>query len=91
MVALALLLGALAGSLALGPRFEICAGSYAVLGFGYSLLLKHYVILDVLTVALGFGPRYANACSTVLSTIFTLPYAKAEAINPAISRSRGSS
>ena len=57
VVALALLLGALAGSLALGPRFEICAGSYAVLGFGYSLLLKHYVILDVLTVALGFVLR----------------------------------
>ena len=57
IVALVLLLGALAGSLALGPRFEICAGSYAALGFGYSLLLKHFVILDVLTVALGFVLR----------------------------------
>jgi len=57
IVAVVLLLGALAGSLALGPRFEICAGSYAVLGFGYSLLLKHFVILDVLTVALGFVLR----------------------------------
>jgi 4-hydroxybenzoate polyprenyltransferase len=56
-VAAVLLIGALAGSLALGPRFEVCAGSYAVLGFGYSLLLKHYVILDVLTVALGFVLR----------------------------------
>jgi len=57
IVAVVLLLGALAGSLALGPGFEICAGSYAVLGFGYSLLLKHFVILDVLTVALGFVLR----------------------------------
>jgi 4-hydroxybenzoate polyprenyltransferase len=56
-LALVLLLGALAGSLALGLRFGVCAGSYAVLGFGYSLVLKHFVILDVLTLALGFVLR----------------------------------
>jgi 4-hydroxybenzoate polyprenyltransferase len=57
-IAAAVLLGvALAGSLALGPGFQICAGSYAVLGIVYSLSLKHAVILDVLTVALGFVLR----------------------------------
>jgi 4-hydroxybenzoate polyprenyltransferase len=55
--AVLLFAAALAASRALGPRFLLCAGSYAVLGLGYSLLLKHVVILDVLTVALGFVLR----------------------------------
>ncbi|MFI4941702.1 MAG: decaprenyl-phosphate phosphoribosyltransferase [Burkholderiales bacterium] len=57
IAAAVLLVVALAGSLALGPGFRICAGSYAVLGIAYSLSLKHAVILDVLTVALGFVLR----------------------------------
>jgi 4-hydroxybenzoate polyprenyltransferase len=57
VAAAVLLVVALAGSLALGPGFRICAGSYAVLGIAYSLFLKHAVILDVLTVALGFVLR----------------------------------
>jgi 4-hydroxybenzoate polyprenyltransferase len=57
IAAAVLLVAALAGSLALGPGFRICAGSYAVLGIVYSLFLKHAVILDVLTVALGFVLR----------------------------------
>jgi len=57
IAAAVLLVVALAGSLALGPGFRICAGSYAVLGIVYSLFLKHAVILDVLTVALGFVLR----------------------------------
>jgi 4-hydroxybenzoate polyprenyltransferase len=52
-----LLCGALAASLALGTQFVFCALAYAVLGLGYSLALKHLVILDVLTVALGFVLR----------------------------------
>ena len=57
IAAAVLLVVALAGSLALGPGFRICAGSYVVLGIVYSLFLKHAVILDVLTVALGFVLR----------------------------------
>jgi 4-hydroxybenzoate polyprenyltransferase len=57
VAAAVLLVIALAGSLALGPQFRTCAGLYAVLGFTYSLLLKHVVIVDVLTVALGFVLR----------------------------------
>ena len=57
IAAAVLLVVALAGSLALGPGFRICAGSYALLGIVYSLFLKHAVILDVLTVALGFVLR----------------------------------
>jgi len=57
VAAAVLLVVALVGSLALGPGFRICAGSYAMLGIAYSLFLKHVVILDVLTVALGFVLR----------------------------------
>ncbi len=48
---------ALAASWALGPGFLLCAVGYLALGFGYSLGLKHVVILDVLAVALGFVLR----------------------------------
>jgi 4-hydroxybenzoate polyprenyltransferase len=57
VAALVLLVGVLAASRALGPQFLLCAGAYAVLGLGYSLVLKHVVILDVLAVAIGFVLR----------------------------------
>jgi 4-hydroxybenzoate polyprenyltransferase len=50
-------LAALLASVALGPRFLLCALAYPALGFAYSLGLKHVVILDVLAVALGFVLR----------------------------------
>ena len=56
--AAALLLAlALAAGFALGGPFLLCALAYAALGLGYSLALKHVVILDVLTVAVGFVLR----------------------------------
>ena len=55
--ALVLFAGALAGSLALGTPFLVCAVAYSALGLAYSLLLKHVVILDVLTIAIGFVLR----------------------------------
>lgn len=41
----------------IGPCFLIVAASYLALLVGYSLLLKHIVILDVLTIAAGFVLR----------------------------------
>jgi 4-hydroxybenzoate polyprenyltransferase len=55
--AAALLALALAASLALGWPFAACALAYAALGLAYSLVLKHVVIVDVLTVSLGFVLR----------------------------------
>jgi 4-hydroxybenzoate polyprenyltransferase len=48
---------ALAASAAIGPRFAGVAAAYLALQFLYSGLLKHIVILDVLTIAIGFVLR----------------------------------
>jgi len=53
----ALLAAALLASLTLGPGFAACAAAYAALNLAYSFALKHAVILDVLTVSLGFVLR----------------------------------
>jgi 4-hydroxybenzoate polyprenyltransferase len=55
--ALALGVVALAGAFALGPRFFIVAASYLALLALYSGPLKHIVIIDVLTIAIGFVLR----------------------------------
>jgi 4-hydroxybenzoate polyprenyltransferase len=55
--AIVLGLVALAGAFALGPRFFTVAASYLVLLALYSGALKHIVIIDVLTIALGFVLR----------------------------------
>ena len=52
-----LLLGSLALSFALGTRFGLVALAYGALLTAYSVWLKHLVILDVLTVAIGFVLR----------------------------------
>jgi 4-hydroxybenzoate polyprenyltransferase len=48
---------ALAASAAIGSRFAGVAAAYLALQFLYSGLLKHIVILDVLTIAIGFVLR----------------------------------
>lgn len=48
---------ALAGAFALGPRFFVVAVSYLALMALYSGALKHIVIIDVLTIAIGFVLR----------------------------------
>jgi 4-hydroxybenzoate polyprenyltransferase len=55
--ALLLAVAAIAGGFLLHPRFGIVATVYLVLMTGYSLWLKHMVILDVLTIAVGFVLR----------------------------------
>ena len=51
--------GALAGAFALGLPFGLIAASYLALQLLYSGPLKHMVILDVLTIAIGFVQRAA--------------------------------
>ena len=49
--------GALAGALALSRDMAVVAAAYLTLQVLYSSLLKHVVILDVLTIAVGFVLR----------------------------------
>jgi 4-hydroxybenzoate polyprenyltransferase len=58
-LAAALVLAAVALALAwtLGPGFSICLGIYLALNVLYSLGLKRIVILDVMTIAIGFVLR----------------------------------
>ena len=57
VIGIGLLVVSLAVSFALGPRFGLVAVGYGVLLTAYSVWLKHLVILDVLTVAVGFVLR----------------------------------
>jgi 4-hydroxybenzoate polyprenyltransferase len=54
---LALAAGALVLAWTLGPGFSLCLGIYLALNVLYSLGLKRIVILDVMTIALGFVLR----------------------------------
>jgi 4-hydroxybenzoate polyprenyltransferase len=49
----------------LGPAFAAVAAAYVVLLTLYSVVLKHIVILDVLTIALGFVLRAAAGAAVV--------------------------
>ncbi len=53
-VAVALALAAAAGAAAIGAAFAAVLLGYLALNLGYTLWLKHLVILDVMTLALGF-------------------------------------
>jgi 4-hydroxybenzoate polyprenyltransferase len=57
--AVLLALAALGGSLVLGWQFALVATAYLALNSLYSAFLKHIVILDVLTIAVGFVLRAA--------------------------------
>ena len=52
-----LIVAGLAAAVALSPGFAVVALAYVILLTGYSVVLKHVVIVDVLTVALGFVLR----------------------------------
>jgi 4-hydroxybenzoate polyprenyltransferase len=64
-VAASLLVGSMAASFALSWRFGLVAIAYGVLLVAYSLWLKHVVILDVLTVAMGFVLRAVAGAAAV--------------------------
>jgi len=54
--------GALLGAAAIGLRFAVASASYLALFYLYSRWLKHLVIIDVLSIAIGFVLRtYAGA------------------------------
>lgn len=75
VAALVLAAAATAGALWLGTTFTIVIAVYLVLNTGYSLGLKHVVILDVLIVSLGFVLRVlagAAAVDVVVSRWLTL-------------------
>jgi 4-hydroxybenzoate polyprenyltransferase len=61
-VAVGLGISALAAAVAIGPQFALAASAYLGLFALYSFRLKHLVIVDVLSIALGFALRaYAGA------------------------------
>jgi 4-hydroxybenzoate polyprenyltransferase len=61
---------ALASAFLLGPKFGIVASTYLALMGLYSLSLKHVVILDALTIAIGFVLR-ALAGAVVIDVPFS--------------------
>ena len=66
-VGVALTLGAagLAAAYVIGPAFAVVAAGYLGLQVLYSLLLKHIVIIDVLTIAIGFVLRAVGGAVAV--------------------------
>ena len=64
-VALALGAGGLAAAYAIGPAFAGVAAAYLALQIMYSFLLKHIVIIDVLTIAVGFVLRAVGGAVAV--------------------------
>ena len=55
----------LAGAVAIGWPFAVVAASYLLLQLAYSGALKHIVIIDVLTIAIGFVLRAAAGAVAV--------------------------
>ncbi len=64
-LAAVLLVASLAASFAISWRFGLVAVAYGALLVAYSLWLKHLVILDVLTVAVGFVLRAVAGAEAV--------------------------
>jgi 4-hydroxybenzoate polyprenyltransferase len=60
-----LILGGLAAAVLLSPRFAAVALAYVALLSLYSAVLKHIVIVDVLTVAIGFVLRAAGGALAI--------------------------
>lgn len=57
--------GAVAGALALGPRFAAALASYVALNLLYSFALKHIVILDAMSIAAGFMIRVLGGAAAI--------------------------
>ena len=65
VVALCLGVGALAGALALGRTFALFVAVYLAINLLYSALLKHVVILDVMSIAAGFVVRVLAGAAAI--------------------------
>jgi 4-hydroxybenzoate polyprenyltransferase len=65
VLALGLGLASLAAATLLGPRFALCALAYLALNVVYSFRLKEIVILDVLSISLGFVLRAVAGAEAV--------------------------
>jgi 4-hydroxybenzoate polyprenyltransferase len=64
-IALAIGISGLAAAYAIGPAFAAAAAAYLALQTTYSFLLKHIVIIDVLTIAIGFVLRAVGGAVAV--------------------------
>jgi 4-hydroxybenzoate polyprenyltransferase len=69
VAAIVLGLGSLAAAILLSPMFALVASAYVVLLVLYSLVLKHLVIIDALTIAAGFVLRAAAGAVAVFVPI----------------------
>ncbi len=56
-IAVTLLLAGMTGALLLDMQMALLAGTYVIVTFAYSVFLKHFVLLDVMVIALGFVLR----------------------------------
>ena len=56
---------ALGAAIWVGPLFAAISATYLILFAGYSRILKHVVILDVLTIAIGFVLRAAAGAAAI--------------------------
>ena len=65
LLGVVLLTGSLAAAFRLSVRFGLVATAYAALLTAYSVWLKHFVILDVLTVAAGFVLRAVAGAAAI--------------------------
>jgi len=63
--AVLLLVGGLAGAFSINPQFGFVSAGYVALQVLYSVTLKHIVILDVLTIAMGFVLRAAGGAFAI--------------------------
>lgn len=70
LAALGLALAGLAAAVGLGGQFAFAALVYVTLNLAYTLALKHLVILDVLSIALGFVVR-AVAGALAIGVVFS--------------------
>jgi 4-hydroxybenzoate polyprenyltransferase len=69
VAAAALTGGALSLSFLISPEFGFAALAYAALNFAYSLVVKHIVILDVMSVAAGFVLRAVAGSLAIDGTV----------------------
>ena len=65
LVAVLLAVAALAGAWRLGPAFLACAAAYLLLNLLYSFRLKEVVIVDALSVSLGFVIRAVAGAAAI--------------------------